>query len=89
MRRDSMISIGDQFSIPSNSIACEYKPDLIITEFSASDSMASSSVDTFETNSKSQSQSREPVGIVVTARAVSHTTTPVSQPYATDIADTV
>lgn len=52
-KRDSTVSMSDQLSIPSISIASDYKPDFKITELSPSDSMASSSVDSLEFESHS------------------------------------
>ena len=83
-KRDSTVSISDQLSIPSISIASDYKPDFKITEFSPSDSMASSSLDSFEM--ESQGQSHGPEGTTVT---VPPTSQPTPHPYATDVTDTV
>jgi len=47
-KRDSFSSFADQLSIPSISIPSDFKPDMKIEEFSPSDSMASSSTDSFE-----------------------------------------
>jgi hypothetical protein len=47
-KRDSILSFTDRLSIPSISIPTDFKPDIKIEEFSPSDSMASSSVDSFE-----------------------------------------
>lgn len=90
-KRDSTVSIS-QLSIPSISIASDYKPDFKITEFSPSDSMPSSSVDSLET--ESQSQSRQPEGTQGTTVSVpspSHLpdTLAPKHPYAADAADTV
>jgi len=52
-RRDSMLSFSDQLSIPSISLAGDYKPDLKIEEYSPSDSTASSSVGEPETRAPS------------------------------------
>jgi pheromone a factor receptor len=77
-KRDSTVSIS-QLSIPSISMASEYKPDFKITEFSPSDSMASSSVDSLETESRNQS--RQPEGSTLPDIP--------KHPYASDVADTV
>lgn len=47
-RRDSTISISDQLSIPSISIASDFKPDFKLESYSPSDSIASSSVSSFQ-----------------------------------------
>jgi pheromone a factor receptor len=47
-KRDSMASFADRLSIPSISYASDLKPDFKVEEYSPSDSIASSSVDTFE-----------------------------------------
>jgi pheromone a factor receptor len=46
-KRDSTVSFTDQLSIPSLSIASDLKPDFKIEEYSPTDSLASSSVDSF------------------------------------------
>jgi len=90
-KRDSTVSIS-QLSIPSISMASDYKPDFKITEFSPSDSMASSSVDSLETESQSQSrQSEGAQGTTVSVPSPSHLpdTLAPKHPYAADVADTV
>jgi hypothetical protein len=47
-KRDSFASFADQLSIPSISLAGDYKPDMKIEEYSPTDSMASSSKDSLE-----------------------------------------
>lgn len=47
-KRDSMSSFADQLSIPSISIASDFKTDIKIEEYSPTDTMASSSMDSFE-----------------------------------------
>ena len=85
-KRDSTVSIS-QLSIPSISIASDYKPDFKITELSPSDSMASSSVDSLET--ESQSPSRQSEGTSVAVPPASHIPDAPKHPYATDVTDTV
>lgn len=84
-KRDSTVSISDQLSIPSISIASDYKPDFKITELS--DSMGSSSVDSLESDSHS------PEGTSVPSPSVTldlpDTTISVSRSYTSDAADTV
>jgi len=58
-KRDSIDSFTDQISIPSISIPSNFKPDIKVEEFSPSDSMASSSKDTFELGP--QGASHQPV----------------------------
>ena len=81
-KRDSTVSIS-QLSIPSISIASDYKPDFKITELSPSGSMASSSVDSLETELQNQS------GTNVSNPPPSHLPVTPKHPYATDVADTV
>ena len=84
-KRDSTVSISDQLSIPSISIASDYKPDFKITELS--DSMAGSSVDSFE------SGSHPPEGTSVGSPSVTldlpDTTISVPHSCISDAADTV
>jgi pheromone a factor receptor len=47
-KRDSMVSFTDQLSIPSISFSSDLKPDFKIEQYSPSDSIASSSVTSFE-----------------------------------------
>jgi pheromone a factor receptor len=47
-KRDSMSSFADQLSIPSISLPSGFKPDMKIEEYSPTDSMASSSMDSLE-----------------------------------------
>jgi hypothetical protein len=47
-KRDSISSFADRLSIPSISLASDFKPDIKIEEYSPTDSMASSSMDSFE-----------------------------------------
>lgn len=83
-KRDSTVSIS-QLSIPSISLASDYKPDFKITEFSPSDSMASSSVDSLE------SQPHQWEGTTVSVPSPSHLpdTLAPKHPYTADVADTV
>ena len=86
-KRDSTVSISDQLSIPSISIASDYKPDFKITEFSPSDTMASSSVDSFD----SESHEAEGTGVPSTSLTLDLPDTAISvpRPYTSDAADTV
>jgi len=84
-KRDSTISISDQLSIPSISIASDYKPDFKITELSPSDSMASSSVDSFDT----ESQTLEGTGVPSASAPYYLPDTILSVPHTSDAADTV
>jgi len=47
-KRDSILSFTDQLSIPSISIPNDFKSDIKIEEFSPSDTMASSSIDSLD-----------------------------------------
>jgi hypothetical protein len=84
-KRNSTVSISDQLSIPSISIASDYKPDFKITELP--DSTGSSSVDSLESDSHS------PEGTSIISPSVTldlpDTTISVSRPYTSDAADTV
>jgi len=80
-KRDSIGSISDQLSIPSISIASDYKPDFKITELS--DSMAESSVDSFE------SESHPPEGTSVGSPSVTLDLPDTTISYTSDAADTV
>lgn len=86
-KRDSTVSISDQLSIPSISIASDYKPDFKITEFSPSDTMASSSVDSFDT----ESHEAEGTGVPSASLTLDFPDTAISvpRPYTSDAADTV
>ena len=91
-KRGSTITVSDQLSIPSLSIASDFKPDFKITELSPSDSMASS-VDSFE--SGSQGQARQLEGSTQTVLPTSDaphlpdTTMTMPHSYASNAADTV
>lgn len=84
-KRDSTISISDQLSIPSISIASDYKPDLKITELSGS--MASSSVDSIE--SESHPPEGYSAGTPSVALDLPDTIISVPRPYTSDVANAV
>jgi len=90
-KRDSMVSMSDQLSIPSISLASDYKPDFGITELSPSSSEASSSlVDNLEVESQGQSHQQEGTTLTVPPTSyLPHTAELTPHPYATDVADTV
>jgi hypothetical protein len=88
-KRDSMGSITDRLSIPSISMASDYKPDFKITEFSPSDSMASSSMDSLELESQGRCQLEETTVTVPPAIHLPDTDKSTPHAYATDVADTV
>jgi pheromone a factor receptor len=92
-KRGSTITVSDQLSIPSLSIASDFKPDFKVTEFSPSDSMAAFSVDSFESGSQSQArQLEESTQTVSPASDVPHlpdTTITMPHSYASNAADTV
>jgi hypothetical protein len=87
--------MSDQLSIPSISIASDYKPDFGIAELSPSNSEASSSlVDSpeIESQGQSQGQSHQLEGTTLTAPPTSRvldTAELTPHPYAADVADTV
>jgi len=92
-KRGSTITVSDQLSIPSLSIASDFKPDFKVTEFSPSDSMAAFSVDSFESGSQSQArQMEESTQTVSPASDAPHlpdTTMTMPHSYASNAADTV
>ena len=92
-KRASTITVSDQLSIPSLSIASDFKPDFKITEFSPSDSMVSSSVDSFESGSQSQARQLEgSTQAISPASDVPHlpdTTITMPHSYTSNAADTV
>jgi len=88
-KRDSMGSIIDRLSIPSISMASDYKPDFKITEFSPSDSMASSSLDSLELESQGRGQLGETTVTVPPAIHLLETDKSTPHPYATDVTDKV
>jgi hypothetical protein len=92
-KRASIITVSDQLSIPSLSIASDFKPDFKITEFSPSDSMAASFVDSFESGSQSQARqlegSTQAVSPASDAPHLPDTTMTMPPSYCSNAADTV
>jgi hypothetical protein len=90
-KRDSTVSMSDQLSIPSISIASDYKADFGIAELSPSNFEASSSlVDNLDIESQGPSHQLE--GTILTDPPTSHvldTAELTPHPYAADVADTV
>lgn len=92
-KRASTITVSDQLSIPSLSIASDFKPDFKITELSPSDSMAAYSVDSFESGSPSQERqlegSTQTVSHASDAPHLPDTTITMPPSYSSNAADTV
>ncbi|KAI9462940.1 pheromone A receptor-domain-containing protein [Russula earlei] len=92
-RRDSTVSFTDQLSIPSISLASDLKPDFNIEQYSLSDSMVSSSMDSFEPMASGQSPELEATTPAVDPRSDQphppDTTKSILHVYSSDVADTV
>ena len=94
-KRGSAISISDQLSFLSTSIAGDFEPNFKITELSPSDSRVASSVDSFDC--ESQGQSRQLDGSTLTVPSTSVTphlpdtteSIPLSYSSNVTVADTV
>jgi hypothetical protein len=91
-KRNSTVSMSDQLSIPSISIASDYKPDFKITELSPSDSIARSSMDSFDFESQSQPHQLEGTAPTLPPASVTPHLPDMTKSipyYASDVADTV
>jgi hypothetical protein len=92
-KRDSMVSFTDRLSIPSISYASDLKTDFKIEEYSPSDSIASSSVDSLEPGTRGPSPQPAvilpPVPPVYVAPHLPDSTKPTIRGYSSGAADAV
>jgi hypothetical protein len=94
-KRGSAISISDQLSFLSTSIAGDFKPNFKITELSPSDSRVASSVDSFDCESQGQSRQLDGPTFTVPSTSVTphfpDTTESIPLSYSSNVtvADTV
>ena len=85
-KRDSTLSFSDQLSIPSIALTSDLKADFKIEEYSPTDSMASSSVDRFEHETRGPSP--QPM-VILPAVPPASVPPHLSRAYSSDAADAV
>ena len=92
-KRDSTISISDQLSIPSISIASDFKPDLKLDSYSPSESTTSSSAPSFQAELYNPSSELSTTSLTLPPASVpalfSETTIRPTSTYSTDAAHAV